>query len=90
MKSSEDISAEFVRGQKIEEHVVADLDLHNDENRPSLASSAVAEERQEVSPKSPIHEMADAITGDNDIGLWSANILEKMEESWLKKDTGSL
>jgi len=36
VKSSGDISAEPVRGQKIEEHVVTDLDLHNDENSPSF------------------------------------------------------
>jgi len=34
--------------QKIEEHVLADLDLCEDENRPSSTSSAVAEERQDV------------------------------------------
>ena len=62
------ISAELVRGQKIEEHVT-DLDLRNDENRPSLTSGAVAEERQEVSSKSTIDEVAGAITGGNDIGL---------------------
>ena len=43
VKSSGDISAEPVKGQKIEEHVVTDLDLRNDENRPSLTSSAAAE-----------------------------------------------
>jgi len=37
-------------GQKIEEYVT-DLDLRNDENRPSLTSSAVAEERQDLSSK---------------------------------------
>jgi len=67
--SSGDISAEPVRGHKIEEHVVTDLDVHNDENRPSLTSSAVAEERQEGSSKNTIDELADAITGGNDIGL---------------------
>jgi len=53
VKSSGDISAESVRGQKIEEHVFTDLDLRNDENRP-LTSSAAAEERQEVSSKNTI------------------------------------
>jgi len=48
VKSSGDISAEPVRGQKMEEHVVTDLDLRNDENRPSSTSSTVAEERQDV------------------------------------------
>jgi len=49
VKSSGDISVEPVRGQKIEEHVVIDVDLHNVENRPSSTSSAaVAEERQDV------------------------------------------
>ena len=48
VKSSGDISAELLRGQKIEEHVVTDLDLRNDANRTSLTSGAVAEERQEV------------------------------------------
>ena len=51
VKSSGDISAEPVRGQKIEEHVVTDLELCNDETRPSLTSGAVAEECQEVSSK---------------------------------------
>jgi len=74
------IYAEPVKEQKIEEHVFADLDLRNDENRPSLTSSAVAEDRQDVSSKNTIDEMADAITGGNDIGfwvLWPANIPEK-------------
>jgi len=48
VKSSGDISTEPVRGQKIEEHLVTDLDLRNDENRPSLTSGTVAEERQNV------------------------------------------
>jgi len=34
--------------QKIEEHVVTDLDPCKDENRHSSTSSAVAEERQEI------------------------------------------
>ena len=36
VKSSGDISAEPVRGQKIEEHVFTDLDLRNDEYRPAV------------------------------------------------------
>jgi len=51
VKSSGDISAERVSGQKIEEHVVTDLDLRNDENKPSSTSSVVAEERKDVSSK---------------------------------------
>ena len=51
VKSSRDISAEPVRGQKIEEHVVTDLDLRNDDNRPNLTSGAAAEERQEYHRK---------------------------------------
>ena len=78
--TSGDISAEPVRRQKIEEHVGIDLDLRKDENRLSLTSGAVAEERQEVSSKNTIDDMADAITGGNDIGFWSANIPEKMQE----------
>jgi len=78
VKFSGDISAEpVVRGPKIEH--VANLDLRNDENRPSLTSSAVAEERQQVLSKNTIDELSDAITGVNDIGfgtLWSANIPE--------------
>ena len=50
---------------------MTDLDLRNDENRSRLTSSAVAEECQEVSQKSKIDEMANAITGGNDIGLWA-------------------
>jgi len=87
VKSTGDISAELVRGQKIEEHVT-DLDLRNDENRPSLTSSAAAEEREDVSSKNTIDEMADAITGGNDMGflaLWPA----KISEHWLKYETGS-
>jgi len=34
VKPSGDISAELARGRKIEEHVVTDLDVRNDENRP--------------------------------------------------------
>ena len=93
VNSSGDISAEPVRRQKIEEHVVTDLDLRNDENRPSLTSGAAAEERQEVSSKNTIDELSDAITGGKDIwcyhwrqGLWSANIPEKMREYWLKNE----
>jgi len=71
VKSSRDISAEPVRGQKIEEHVVTDIDVCNDENRPSLTSSAVQEERQDVSSKNTLNEMAHTITGGNDIGLWT-------------------
>jgi len=90
VKSSGDISTELVRGQKIEKHVVTVLDLRNDENRSSLTSGAVAEERQEVSSKRTIDKMVDAITGGNDIGLWSADIPEKMQEDWLKNDTSPL
>jgi len=71
VKSSGHISAEPVGGQKIEEYVVTDLDLRNDENTRSLTSSAVAEERQDVSSKNTIDEMADAITGGKDIGIWA-------------------
>jgi len=63
---------------------VTDLDLRNDENRSSLISSAVAEERQDVASKN-------AITGGNNIGLWvlwPANIPEQMRECWLKHETG--
>jgi len=62
---------------------VTDLDLRNDYNRPSLTSSAVAEERQELSSKDTIYEMADAITGGNDTGLcalWPVSIPEKTQE----------
>jgi len=81
VKSSGDISAEPVRRQKLEEHVAIDLDLRNDENRPS-ASSAVAEEHQDVSSEKTTDEMGDASTIGNDIGLWAlwpANIPEKYE-----------
>ena len=53
------ISVEPARGQKIEEHVVPDLDVRNDENRPSLTSGAVAEELQEASLKNTIDGLAD-------------------------------
>jgi len=49
----------------------------------------VAEERQEVSSKSTIDQMAAAITGGNDISLRSANILENVREYWLKNYAGS-
>jgi len=70
VQSTGDISAEPVRGQKVKEHIVTDLDLPNDENRPSLTSSPVAE-RQEVSSRNTTDEKADTITGGNDSGLWS-------------------
>jgi len=54
VKSSGDISAEPVRGQKIEEHVVTDLDVRNDHNRPSLISGSAAEERQEYHRKTQV------------------------------------
>jgi len=76
-----------VRGQKIEEHVVTDLDARNDENRPGSSSGpGAAEESQEVSSKNTTDELSDAITGDKDIGLWSSNIAEKMREYWLKNE----
>jgi len=59
VKSSRDISGEPVRAKKVEEQVITDLDLHNNGNRPSLTSDAVAEERQGVSSKNTIDEMAD-------------------------------
>jgi len=86
VKSSGNISAEPVRGQKIEEHVDIDLDVRNDENGPSLTSGAVAEERQEVSSENTIDELADAITGDKDIGLWLCNIPENIREYWWKNE----
>ena len=92
VKFSGDISAESARGQKIEEQVVTDLDAHDDENRPSSTSSAVAEERKGVSSKNTIDEIADAITGGNDIGLWvlgPVNVPEKLQEYWLKYETDS-
>jgi len=85
VKSSGDISEEPVRGQKIEEQVVTDLDVRNDDNRPSLTSVA-AEERHEVSSTNTIDELSDAITGDKDIGLWISNIPEKMRENWLNNE----
>jgi len=91
VKTREDISAEPAREQEIKEHAVTDLDLRNEENRLSLISSAAtAEERQEVSSKNTINEMADAITGGNDIGLWPARTPEKMREYWSKDETGAL
>ena len=83
MKSSGDFSVELLRWQKLGKHAVADLDLCNDENRPSLTSGPVAEERQEVSSKNTIDELSEAITGCKDIGLWSSNVPEKMPEHWL-------
>jgi len=57
MKSSGHISAEPIRGQKIEKHAATDLVFRNNENRPSLTSGAehVAEERQEASSKNTIY-----------------------------------
>jgi len=77
VKSSGEISAEAVRGQKIEKHVVTDLDLRNDDNGHSLTNGAAAEDRQEVSLKNTIDELSDAFTGGKDVGLWSSNIPEK-------------
>ena len=57
-----------------------------DENRPSLTSGTVAEERQDVSSKNTIDELSDAITGGKDIGLWLSNIPEKMREYWSKNE----
>ena len=86
MKSSGDIFAEPVRGQKINEHVVTDLDVRNNDNRPSLISGSAADERQEVSSENTIDEFSDAITGGKDIGLWSSNTPEKLREYWLKNE----
>ena len=59
---------------------MTNLDLRNVENRPSLTSNAVAEERQDVSSKNTMNEMANTITVGNDIRLWvlcPTNILKK-------------
>jgi len=70
---------EPLSGQKIEEHAVTDLDPRNDENRPSLTSGTPpVTDRQEVSSKSTVDEMANATTRGNNIGLWPANIPERM------------
>jgi len=50
------------------------LDVRNDDNRPSLTSSAAADYRQEVSSKNTVDELTDAIFEDIDIGLWLPNI----------------
>ena len=63
-----------------------DLDVRNDDNRPSLTSGAAAEERQGVSSKNTIDELSDVITGGKGIGLWSSSIPEKMQEYWLKNE----
>jgi len=84
MKSSWDIPAEPVRGQKIE--IGTDLDLRNDDNRPSLIGGATAEERPEVSSKNTIDELSDAITRCKDISPWSSNIPEKKREHWLNNE----
>ena len=84
--------AEPVGRQKIEEHVVTDSDLRNDESRSSLTSSAVTEERQDVSSKNTIDEMTDAIIVGNTIdfwALWPANTSAKVREYWLKYEKGS-
>ena len=60
-------------------------DLCNDENRPSLTSGAVAEECQDVSSKSTIDKMADAITGSNQIGLESGHIPKKCRNMLVEK-----
>ena len=60
--------------------IVTDLDARNDDNRPSLTNGAAAEERQEAPSKNTIDELADAITGGKDIGLWSSSIPEKIRE----------
>jgi len=65
---------------------VTDLDVHNDDSRPSLTSGAAAEERQDVSSINTIDELSDAITGGKDIALWSSNIQEKMRVYWLKNE----
>jgi len=62
------------------------------ENASQISFCAVAEERQDVSSKNTIDEIADAITGGNDMGIWAlwpANILEKMREYWLKYEADS-
>jgi len=86
VKSSEGISAESVRGQKIEEHVRINLDVGYVTMRIDLVltSGAVAEERQEVSLKNAIDELAGTITGGKDIGLWLSNVPENLREYWLK------
>jgi len=79
VQNIEKSKASFVEDRK-SKNMLWQTDLRNDENTPSLTSSAAAEERQDVSSKDKIYEMADAITGGNDIGLWalwSANIPEK-------------
>ena len=71
---------------------MTDSDLRNDESRSSLTSSAVTEERQDVSSKNTIDEMTDAIIVGNTIdfwALWPANTSAKVREYWLKYEKGS-
>jgi len=65
---------------------VTDIDVRNDDSRPSLFSGAAAEERQDVSSINTIDELSDAITGSKYIGLWSSNTPEKTREYWLKSE----
>ena len=49
--------------QKLPAPASMDIDLRNDENRPSFTSgAATVAELQEKSPKNTINEMGDAIT----------------------------
>jgi len=77
VKSSGDISAEPVRGQKIKEQVVTDLDVLNHANRPSLTSLVAAEECQEISSENAIDELAVATIRGKNIGLWLCNMPKK-------------
>jgi len=83
VKSSGDISTEPVEDRK-SKSMLLQVDVHNDENRPSLISGAAAEEHRQVSSKHTADELADAVTGGKDIGLWSFNMPEKMREYLLK------
>ena len=70
VKSSGDISEEPEEDSKARNKLWQSISTHNDENRPSLTSgAATVAELQEVSSKNTINEMADPISGGNDIGL---------------------
>jgi len=84
VKFSKDISAEPVRRQKIEEHVVTDLDLRNDEYRPGLTSNAVADLRNdEYRPSLTSSAVADLCNDEYRPGLTSSAVADLRNDKYI-------
>jgi len=88
VESSEDISAEPVRGQKIEEHVVTDLDLRNYENRPMFNQWCSSRTSRSIIEKSDRWD-GWRYHGRQRYRSLTSHYTGKMREYWSKNETGT-